>query len=187
MRYTNYICRGSGVQRSDDARGDCLIGCPTPKLWYWAVAYGGQRFLWRHNMTSFTFAKQRFGEVCWRSMHIQGRQSSGREAVPSPCRAFVGFPPQTKLQATPNWIMKHYKSVEFLSNFRMSSPSVEKGRGAVKQLRAVETYKKIVTNYVCFYSWTMLTSKIITGIIENHSEFSGCRNSCIRFVSSRSW
>ena len=143
--------------------------------------------LWRHNMTSFTFAKQRFGEVCWRSMHIQGRQSSGREAVPSPCRAFVGFPPQTKLQATPNWIMKHYKSVEFLSNFRMSSPSVEKGRGAVKQLRAVETYKKIVTNYVCFYSWTMLTSKIITGIIENHSEFSGCRNSCIRFVSSRSW
>ena len=31
-------------------------------------------------------------------------------------------PPQTKLQAPPNWNMKHYKSVEFLSIFRMSSP-----------------------------------------------------------------
>jgi len=30
-------------------------------------------------------------------------------------------PPQTKLQAHPNWNMKHYKSVEFLSIFIMSS------------------------------------------------------------------
>jgi len=33
----------------------------------------------------------------------------------------------------------------------------------------------------------MLTSKITTEIIENHSEFSGCRNSYNKFVSSRSW
>jgi len=26
----------------------------------------------------FTFANQRFGEVCWHNMHIQGRRSSGR-------------------------------------------------------------------------------------------------------------
>jgi len=32
----------------------------------------------------------------------------------------------------------------------------------------------------------MLTSKIITEIIENHSEFSGCANSCNKFVSNRS-
>jgi len=32
----------------------------------------------------FTFANQRFAEVCSHNMHIQGRQSSGREAVPSP-------------------------------------------------------------------------------------------------------
>jgi len=28
----------------------------------------------------------------------------------------------------------------------------------------------------------MLTSKIITEIIENHSEFSGCRDSCNKYV-----
>jgi len=36
--------------------------------------------------------------------------------------------------------------------------------GAVKIFRAMETYnkKKIVTNYVCFCSSTMLTTKMIT-------------------------
>ena len=59
---------------------------------------------------------------------------------------------------------------------------------AVKQLTAIETYKnrKIVTKYVCFYSSTMLTSKITTKFVENHSEFSGCPNSCNKFVSSQS-
>jgi len=33
----------------------------------------------------------------------------------------------------------------------------------------------------------MLTSKIITEIIESHSEFSGCWKSCNDHVSSRSW
>jgi len=33
----------------------------------------------------------------------------------------------------------------------------------------------------------MLISKMMAEIIENHSEFSGCPNSCNRFVSSRSW
>jgi len=47
--------------------------------------------------------------------------------------------------------------------------------------------QKIVTNSVYFCSSTMLTSKIITGIIENHSEFSGCSKSCNEYVSSRSW
>jgi len=37
---------------------------------------------------------------------------------------------------------------------------------------------KIVTNYVCFCSSTMLTAKI-TEIVEIHSEFSECPNSCI--------
>ena len=45
----------------------------------------------------------------------------------------------------------------------------------------METYKrqKIFTNYACFCSSTMLTSKIITEIIENPSEFSGARISAI--------
>jgi len=52
--------------------------------------------------------------------------------------------------------------------------------GALKQLKAMETYEKqkIVTKYVCFYS-TKLTSKLMTKIIENHSEFSGCRIAAI--------
>ena len=45
--------------------------------------------------------------------------------VPSPWGASVGLYPQTKLQAPPNWNVKHYKSVEFLSIFRMSSPPAQ--------------------------------------------------------------
>jgi len=41
--------------------------------------------------------------------------------------------------------------------------------------------------FVCFCSSTVLTSNIITEIIENHSEFSVCQNSCNKFVSRRSW
>ena len=64
-----------------------------------------------------------------------------------------------------------------------------KAGGAVKHFRAMETYEKqkIVINNVCFCSSTMLTPKIITEIIENHSEFSGCSKSCNDYVSSRSW
>ena len=58
---------------------------------------------------------------------------------------------------------------------------------AVKELRTMDTFKKIVTNYVSFCSSITLTSKIITKIIENHSEFVGCPNSYNKFVSSRSW
>jgi len=49
----------------------------------------------------FTFANQRFGEVCRHSVHIQVRQSSGQEAVPSPRGAFVGFSPPNKAPSHP--------------------------------------------------------------------------------------
>ena len=39
--------------------------------------------------------------------------------------------------------------------------------------------------FVC--SATMLTSKLITEIIGNHSQFYVCANSCKKIVSSRSW
>ena len=57
-----------------------------------------------------------------------------------------------------------------------SGAGADVGRGTVKHFRAMETMKnkQIVTNNVCFCSSTMLTSKIITEIIENHSEISGC-------------
>jgi len=66
----------SGVQRSGDARGDSLIGCPLLnsriEQWRMVVIVTGYTLL----VTSqydfiFTFANQRFGEV-WHSLHIQG-------------------------------------------------------------------------------------------------------------------
>ena len=44
-------------------------------------------------------------------------------SVPSPRRGFGGVsPPQTKLQASPNWNMKHYKSVEFCQFLECPAP-----------------------------------------------------------------
>jgi len=41
---------------------------------------------------------------------------------------------------------------------------------------------------LCLFLFSkMLISKLITEIIENHSEVSGCTNSCNKFVSNRSW
>ena len=61
---------------------------------------------------------------------------------------------------------------------------------ALKKLRKTENLKKQKKSLQImffFCSSTMLTSKIITEIIENCSEFSGCPNSCNEFYSSRSW
>ena len=62
----------------------------------------------------------------------------------------------------------------------LATPELGRAGGAVKQFMAMETYKKQknFSYYACFCSSTMLTSKIITEIIENHSEFSGCSKSC---------
>jgi len=49
----------------------------------------------------------------------------------------------------------------------------------------MQTYnkqQKIVTNNACFCSATMLTSKIIPEITENHTEDCGCTESCNKFV-----
>jgi len=53
------------------------------------------------------------------------------------------------------------KFVDTTCIFRNAGAAAE---GAVREFRATETYKnkKIVTNYVCFCSSTMLTTKIIT-------------------------
>jgi len=54
------------------------------------------------------------------------------------------------------------------------------GQGSVKVLREMRTYEKqkILHQYVCFGSARMLTSKVITESVENHSEYCGCVNSC---------
>jgi len=50
--------------------------------------------------------------------------------------------------------------------------------GAEKGLRVMETYKKNCFQFACFCSASSLTSKVITEILENHSEFSGYANNC---------
>jgi len=88
------------------------------------------RCLWLHNMTSYSHLQTK---VLAKFVDTACIFRYARAAVRKQSHRHVGllwaFPPQTKLQATPNWIMKHYKSVEFLSNFRMSSPPIEKGGG----------------------------------------------------------
>jgi len=86
----------SGVQRSGDTWGDSLIGCPLPNssIQQWRMVVSVTRFTMfvtsQYDVIS-TFANQRFGEVCWQNVHVQGCRSSGREAVPSPQRAFCGL------------------------------------------------------------------------------------------------
>jgi len=50
-------------------------------------------------------------------------------------------------------------------------PEQRYSRGAVKELRSMETYKKIVNNYACFCQATMLNPKITKETIENLLQF----------------
>ena len=61
--------------------------------------------------------------------------------------------------------------------------------GGSKKLRVMETYEKQKNGYqyACFCSATMLTAEILTKITEHHSEFSGCVNSCNKFVLRLFW
>ena len=76
--------RGSrGVQRSGDARGDCLVGCPLPNssIEQWRMVVIVTRytlFVSSQYDVIFTFAIQNSGEVCWHNVQIQGRWNSGR-------------------------------------------------------------------------------------------------------------
>jgi len=59
----------SGVQRYGDARSDYLIGCPLPnssiEQWHMvAIVTGYTLFVTSQYDDIFTFAHQRFGEVC---------------------------------------------------------------------------------------------------------------------------
>jgi len=64
------------------------------------------------------------------------------------------------------------------------------GQGPVKALREMQNdnKEKILHQYVCFCSATMLTLKIITESVENHSECCGCvnMNSRNKLLSTRS-
>jgi len=82
-----------------------------------------------------------------------------------------------------------FASQEF-NQGRRSSGTVWEGS---KTLRAMQICKKQKNRYQVAYAFfcseTMLNSKIIPEIIENHSEILGARiaASCNKFVSIRSW
>jgi len=59
---------------------------------------------------------------------------------------------------------------------------------AIKEFRAMETFTKQKNRYQLrlFLFINNVDHKNHNIIIENHSEFSGCPNSCNKFVSSRS-
>jgi len=65
----------SGAQRSDDARGDCLVVCPLPnssidqpRMVHSVTGY--VLFVTSQYYVIFTFANQRFSAGCWYNMHI---------------------------------------------------------------------------------------------------------------------
>jgi len=47
---------------------------------------------------------------------------TGAHAVPSPRGALVGLSSSNKAPSPPNWNMKHYKLVEYLSNLNVKPP-----------------------------------------------------------------
>ena len=53
--------------------------------------------------------------------------------------------------------------------------------GHGRDRRVIAKTKEMVTNYACFCSAAMLTSKIITEYLENHSDFSVYGNRCYKF------
>jgi len=60
----------TGVQRSGDGRGDCLIGCPPYEILvlssgvWWSLLLDICCFVTSQYDVIFTFANQRFDEVC---------------------------------------------------------------------------------------------------------------------------
>ena len=79
---------------------------------------------------------------------------------------------------------------QFIGGIRQNTGnSRSSGRAGVsKVLREMQTCKKqkLLHHYVCFCSAAMLTLKIITESVGNHSECCGCVNSCNKFISARS-
>ena len=79
------------------------------------------------------------------------------------------------------------KFVDATCIFRDAGAAV--GQGSSNRVEGNGNLSKTKKRYkVClFLLSTILTSKIITKITENHSKFSGCANSCNKFVSGRCW
>ena len=119
--------------------------CRDPKLNFHWLFYANEVILCKWGLITFS--------LC--STNIQ---RTNIFTSPVATGGFWGLAPPNKLQASPNWIMKHYKSVKFLSNFRMSSPLNKRTASLLKTL------------WRWFWSLQLLvhvSSKTLPPIIEN--------------------
>jgi len=89
---------------------------------------------------------------------------------------------------------KSYLNISFTPVLGFQAKVLAQGRrnsdrGALKELRTMQAYtkQKIVTNHACFCSATMLTSRLITEIIETIPKFLGARIAAISLFLNRSW
>ena len=159
------------------------------------------RCLWRHNMTLFSrsqtnvLAKFVDTTCIFRDARVavekQSRRHGGFWGISTPKQSAKTH--QIELWSTVNrWSFYQVSECQATLNRRKAPLSKTFCRrfyregGARINLTVMETYKKDRYQLCCSCSSTTLTSKIITGMIENHSEFAACRNSCNEFVSSPS-
>ena len=76
----------SGLQRSGDARGDCLSVCPSTKFYFeqWRIVFivtEHELFVTSQRDVIFTFVNQGFGEICWHNMNIILHRVTGTAVV----------------------------------------------------------------------------------------------------------
>ena len=83
------------------------------------------------------------------------------------------------------WTNRSGVSITIAKYWIVDDGAAERGGGSKKVESNGNLKKKIVTNCACFCSATMLSSTIITDVIESHSEFSGCANNCNQFIWSQ--
>ena len=105
-RYWSVACRGLVIPGAT-----AWLDAPLPNYgieqWRMVVIVTGYTlFVTSQYDVIFTFANQRFGEICWHNMHVQGRQSSGRAgSSPIATWGFWGFISPNKTPSPLNWIM----------------------------------------------------------------------------------
>jgi len=166
-------CRGL-VMPGATAWSDAPLPNFSIQQWRMVVMFTG--CLWRHNMTSYsrlqTNVLEKFVDTtcifrdAGAAVGKQSRRYGGPFVDIAPQRKLQG--PQIELWSTKNrWSLIKFQNV---NSPEQTQPPIENflatvlmGRGISKTVEGNgNIYIKIVTNYICFCSSTMLTSKIIT-------------------------
>ena len=120
--YWAVACRGL-VMPAATAWLDAPYQIPVLNSGIWWPLLLDIRCLWRQNMTPYSrlqtnvLAKFVDTTCIFRDAGAAVGKMFRRHGGTS-----AGLAPTSKSPSPPNWITKHYKSVEFLSNFRISSP-----------------------------------------------------------------